>query len=279
MNWCRSTNTRRVVKTVALAAAVFLAAARVRAQQTADELYQKAGEAADKDQFEEACDLLRQLAKTKPDYRNSDALLNSDCNSAQSQHAYEEKLYQQGVDLYKQQNYEGAKGKFDQAQKVEMWLKRPAHRDEVAGYLKDLAVKLTPANPQPKVPSNPKPKPEPKVTPNKPEPNAANLPDSEEATLRSGLHAYFDGDFAGAEQKLTGYIDKKGKRQGLAYFFRGAAYCTEYYLAGEKDDNQKVNAMTDFRSAKKSSQEFQPPRQYVSPKILALYTDAVGAGN
>ncbi len=100
---------------------------------------------------------------------------------------------------------------------------------------------------------------------------------NDEQVLRAGLQAYFEGKIDEAERDLSEYLGKKGPKQDLAYFFRGAAYSTGYFLSGEKDGHQKDLALADFRSLKAHAAQFQPPQQFVSPKILALYSEAMGA--
>jgi tetratricopeptide (TPR) repeat protein len=98
-----------------------------------------------------------------------------------------------------------------------------------------------------------------------------------EQTLRAGLRAYFEGNINAAERDLSDYLDTKGPKQALAYFFRGAARSTRYLLSGEKDAEQKKLAVEDFRAFKSQAARLQPPEKFVSPKILTLYSEAVGA--
>jgi len=102
-------------------------------------------------------------------------------------------------------------------------------------------------------------------------------PVASERTLRAGLQAYFQGDLEEAERSLSDYLNNNGQKQALAYFFRGAAHSTRYFLSGETDSQQKEMAVNDFRALKQRAGQFQPPQEYVSPKILALYSEAVGA--
>jgi TolA-binding protein len=99
----------------------------------------------------------------------------------------------------------------------------------------------------------------------------------DEQPLRAGLAAYFAGKYEEAEQQLGEYVANRGRKIALAYFFRGAAHASRYFLSGERDMHQKDLAMADFRALQKNSGQFQPPTQYVPPKILSLYSQAVGA--
>lgn len=97
-----------------------------------------------------------------------------------------------------------------------------------------------------------------------------------EQPLRGGLQAYFEGHYEEAERQLTTYLNNNGRKRALAYFFRGAAHGTRFFLSGEKDAQQKQQALEDFRALQQDSRRFRVPEKYVPPKILALYTEAVG---
>jgi len=95
----------------------------------------------------------------------------------------------------------------------------------------------------------------------------------DEQPLRLGLEAYFTGQYDQAEQQFDVYAASHGRKIALAYFFRGATHASRYFLSGEQDVRQRELAIADFRSL--SNRQFQPPTQYVSPKILILYSQAV----
>ena len=99
----------------------------------------------------------------------------------------------------------------------------------------------------------------------------------EEQPLRQGLSAYFEGKYDDAEQHLGEYVDNHGSKLALATFFRGAAHASRYFLSGQKDTQQRDLALSDFRALPKSSPYFQPPKTFVSPKILDLYAQTVKA--
>ncbi len=99
----------------------------------------------------------------------------------------------------------------------------------------------------------------------------------EEQPLRQGLTAYFEGKYDDAEQQLGQYVDNHGRKLALAYFFRGAVHASRYFLSGQKNTQQRDLAFSDFRALQKSSQNFQPPKTFMSPKILDLYAQAVKA--
>lgn len=98
-----------------------------------------------------------------------------------------------------------------------------------------------------------------------------------EEPLRSGLRAYFEAKYDEAERQLTDYLNNSGRKRALATFFRGATHCARYFLSGEKDIRQKELALENFRGVQKEAARFRPPEKFVSPKVLALYTEATGA--
>jgi len=96
----------------------------------------------------------------------------------------------------------------------------------------------------------------------------------DEQPLHMGLEAFFNGKYEEAEQQMDAYVANHGRKAALAYFFRGASHASRYFLSGEQNAQQKNLAMTDFRTLQKDSPQFKPPKQYVSPKIVALYTQS-----
>lgn len=102
---------------------------------------------------------------------------------------------------------------------------------------------------------------------------------ADEAPLRQGLAAYFEGKYDEAERELGEYVEARGRKLSLAYFFRGAVRASRYFLSGERDTQQKELALADFRALSKDSRQFQPPKQYVPAKILSLYSQAVAGGS
>jgi tetratricopeptide (TPR) repeat protein len=100
---------------------------------------------------------------------------------------------------------------------------------------------------------------------------------ADEQPLRQGLENYFQGKYVEAEQELSAYVDGHGRKLALARFFLGAVHASRYFLSGEQDLHQKELAIADFRVLPKDAQQFQPPKDYVSPKILSLYMQVIGS--
>jgi len=326
---------------------------------------------------EEACEAAQQLDKAKPGDQQIQSLLKMSCNSVKGLQKQEENLFNQGVDLFKQNKFDDARQKFEQSYKLR-GLKNFHYRDKALDYIKRIdarqgeeqafqdAVKLfksskytdaqtrfTPiaqgsgphaaeardylnqistalqkqnadqqlrqafeegvhlydtgdttnayfdfekvakaggpnadkardymariekkqnkeeAKNRPPNPPPPQPKPEEHPTP--------NTTQGSDQSLRAGLRAYFSGDLDAADRDLSAYLKLNGPKQALAYFFRGATHSSRFFLSGEKESREKDRAVADFQSAKTHDQSFQPPSQYVPPKILALYSQALGA--
>lgn len=177
----------------------------------------------------------------------------------------EERNFERAVALFNQKKYQEARDLFNQINGA----KASVARD----YLAKIAELLKPPRVEP-APKPPTPKP---VTPTPPTPTPPVPTLADDGLLRQGLQDYFEGKTQEAEQALSDYLKQNGqKKEGLAYFFLGAAYGDGYFLSGEKDLHLRDMAVADFRSVRDHSPQFHPPAKYISPKILALYSDAAG---
>jgi len=396
-------------------------ASTVRAQQPLEDRYQKAVQSFNEAKMEDACDLLRQIEKESPGYKDVRTYLNPACDTARRVYEQEESLYKEGVDLFKQQQFDEAKQKFQQGRNLV--LKHPKYRAEIDDYLKQIETRLREESlyqqavqffnagqddeaakrflqieqakgtraaearsylqqikDRQETASRKKAADTDQQTFNdavsafnnknyadakarfqsriqKSSPNAsdarsylqqidaverqeaasrekakkavveegkdprqvaqqlvseartdmssgqfgaaveklrsAEILDSanrdvstmlasaqkrfEEEPLRLGLEAYFAGKYEQAEHQFDAYVTNHGRKMALAYFFRGATHAARYYLSGEQDKQQREFAMTDFRASQNDSRQFQPPTQVIAPKILSLYSQAVGA--
>jgi tetratricopeptide (TPR) repeat protein len=97
------------------------------------------------------------------------------------------------------------------------------------------------------------------------------------ALLDEGIRAFYKGDFRRAGEALEQYAAERGRHSALAYFYLGAIAGTEYFLGGEKDSKKAARAEALFAESRKASSQFQPPRDWVSPKIITMY-QKVAAG-
>jgi outer membrane protein assembly factor BamD (BamD/ComL family) len=355
---------------------------RAAAQDAVEERYQKALQLWNTAKIEDAYELLQQVEKERPGYKETQKFLNIARSEIPRMYATEKQLFDDGVASFDQRNYDDAKQKFEQAAKRP--LKYPKYRTQIEDYrnriaglereqqqvqqfdegvrlynqgdftgarsklnpvaqgtgskaneARDILKKirdyddcvrysssgqnasaLTPCDnvartrgpkaaeavgilnriKPPVTTGGPTPPPPPRPTPEKKEvavskppikptpsgsktatPPETPTPVASEKTLRAGLQAYFQGNLEEAERSLSDYLSNNGQKQALAYFFRGAAHSTRYFLSGKTDSQQKELAVNDFHAVKQRAGQFQPPQKYVSPKILALYSEAVGA--
>ena len=331
MSLSPDTSRGRAVRTGALVALLMLGAQRATAQETVEERYEQGVTFFNNAKMEEACDLLQQVAREKPDYKQTKTYMNVACNQVRRMIKMEEDLFNEGVQQFNQGRLDDAKQKFEQANKVQ--LKNPKYRSQANRYLKDIetrqseerlfqeGVRLLNAgkhadafttfekvvrgggpkaeearnylqrlqelarapNPPPKPPSKPAGAPGGSQPPSQPVvretpktvPEQTPTAEPTEPILRAGLQEYFEGRWDDAERDLSDYLNKNGSKRALAFFFRGATRSTRYYLSGQKDQPQKDLALADFRALKEHAAQFDPPRKFVSPQILAIYNEAV----
>ena len=408
---------------LALAAAMSSFVFAAPAQQTMEDRYQKAIQSFNEAKMEDACDAFRQIEKESPGYKDVHTYLNPACDSAKRTYEQEERLYQEGLELFKQGQLDEAKQKFTQGRSL--LLRHPKYRGEMDGYLKQIdtrmreeilyqqavqmfnegrdaealiqfgqmeqakgtraddarsylerikqrredAVRKKDAESDQQVfaeaarafnekrylnakarfqaliqtgsphtveaqsyvqridaalreeavvRENAKKT----VTESGKDPRqvaqqliaearadtsrgqhaaavdklkmagmldpanhdiaplleaAQEMADQE--PLRLGLEAYFAGNYDQAEQQLGLYVANHGRKIALAYFFRGATRASRYFLSGERDTQQRDLAVADFRASQKDARQFQPPKQYISPKIISLYSQSTGGGS
>jgi len=389
MNYCRSISRGQFLACGCLAV-LLIGEARPVPAQDIESRYQQAVDLFNNAKMEESCELLQQIDKEKPGYKQTKTYMNVACSQVSRMIKMEEDLFNEGVQFFNQGRYDDAKLKLDQASKVP--LKNPRYRSQIGRYLRDIegrqneerqfqeAVKLFeggryseaqtrfssvaqgggsraaearnylarvedalrqqrgaeeanklfsegvrlfnagkhadaqgnfekvvaaggPKAAEARVylqkleqmaraqasPAKPAGGPSvavvtpAKTAPQSGAPEGAPSPtgtgpssSANEQLLRLGLQAYFDGKFDEAEQALSDYLNNHGSKPALALFFRGASQGTRYYLSGEKDSRRKDLAKADFRALKERAAGFHPPDKYVSPKILALYSEAGG---
>lgn len=426
MIWCKRCSRRielagPILLVLATAMPPFAFAAP--AQQTMEDRYQKAIQSFNEAKMEDACDALKQIEKESPGYKDVHTYLNPACDSAKRTYEQEERLYQEGLELFKQGQLDEAKQKFTQGRSL--LLRHPKYRGEMDGYLKqidtrmqeeilyqqavqmfnegrdaeasiqfgqiekakgaraddarsylerlkqrreDAVRKKAAENDQQAFDEaakafNNKHYPDAKArfqalvqngSPHTAEAQSylqridaavreeaaarenakktviesgkdprqvaqqliaearadtsrgqyaaaveklktAEMLDPanhdiaplletaqemvDQEPLRLGLEAYFAGNYDQAEQQLGLYVANHGRKIALAYFFRGATRASRYFLSGERDTQQRDLAVADFRASQKDARQFQPPKQYVSPKIISLYSQSTGGSS
>jgi outer membrane protein assembly factor BamD (BamD/ComL family) len=408
---------------LALAAAMSSFVFAAAAQQTMEDRYQKAIQSFNEAKMEDACDAFRQIEKESPGYKDVHTYLNPACDSAKRTYEQEERLYQEGLELFKQGQLDEAKQKFTQGRSL--LLRHPKYRGEMDGYLKQIDTRMreeilyqqavqmfnegrdaeasiqfgqieqakgTRADDARSYLERIKQRREDAVRKKDAESDQQAFAEAarafnekryldakarfqaliqtgsphtveaqsyvqridaalrEEAVvrenakktvtesgkdprqvaqqliaearadtsrgqhaaavdklkmaeildpanhdiaplleaaqemadqepLRLGLEAYFAGNYDQAEQQLGLYVANHGRKIALAYFFRGATRASRYFLSGERDTQQRDLAVADFRALQKDARQFQPPKQYVSPKIISLYSQSTGGSS
>ncbi|MFB3922185.1 MAG: hypothetical protein ACE145_10715 [Terriglobia bacterium] len=141
MNWSADISPSRALPIGALAALVFLGAQSVPAQDALEERYQQGVGFFNNAKMEEACDLLQQVAKEKPDYKQTKTYMNVACSQVKRMFKMEEDLFNEGVQQFNQGKLDDAKQKFEQANKIQ--LKNPKYRGQASRYLKDIETRLS----------------------------------------------------------------------------------------------------------------------------------------
>jgi hypothetical protein len=258
-----------------------------RAQEGVDQQYKQALDFFNSARMEEACDLFQQVEKAKPGYMQTEAYLGMACDQVKRLRKIEEDSFNACVELFNQGQLDDARIKCNQAvEKAESHLKTPRYRSQILDLLKKIDSRKQEQARKEQAEREQKQKERAQKERTEKERAQRELagkeqaqkqqPSASEQVLRAGLKAYLDGKLDEAEQDLSDYLSHKGQKQSLAYFFRGAARSTLYFLSGEKDAQQKELALADFRAVRDQGDKIQPPQKYVSPKILALYFQAAG---
>jgi len=284
-----------------------------RAQETVEQRFQRARDLFNSARVDESCELYKQVQKEKPDFPQLKEEMGHACSDADDVRKFEDNLFNAGQKFIQQGKCDEARAKFENAAKVPLvhpkhkaeindilssWKEKDARYqkavslskqgriDEARAIFSDLASAACPRGPDAKDylaklanPVLPKPQPKnppPVVQQSTPQTTPADQGDAAaERLLRDGLQDYFEGKYNDAERNLTEYLQNGGKKQGLAYFFRGASHSTLYFVSGQKDMGEKGLAQDDFRAVKEHAAQFRTPDQYVSTKILDLYSDTV----
>lgn len=139
MSLSRNTSQGQAVRVGVLVVLLTLGAIRAPAQDVVEERYQQAVELFNNAKMEEAGELLQQVDKEKPGYKQTRTYMNAACNQVKRMIKMEEDLFNEGVQHFNQGQYDEAKQKFEQANKIP--LKNPRFRSQANRYLKDLEAR------------------------------------------------------------------------------------------------------------------------------------------
>lgn len=95
--------------------------------------------------------------------------------------------------------------------------------------------------------------------------------------LEDGVRQFYAGNFPETRRLLEQYVKENGKNLVLAYFYLGAVASTEFFLEGEKDREKEALARQLFAKGRRADKRFEPPREWISPKIVGLYERTAAA--
>lgn len=92
--------------------------------------------------------------------------------------------------------------------------------------------------------------------------------------LQQAIRDFYAGKFDETTRLLSQYAGDKGKYSALAYFYLGAAKCTQFFLENGSDPKKEAEAREFFRKGRQADPRFAPSADWVSPKIIAMYEQA-----
>jgi outer membrane protein assembly factor BamD (BamD/ComL family) len=87
-----------------------------------------------------------------------------------------------------------------------------------------------------------------------------------ENSVRSGLTAYFEGDYDSAIARLSEVQDKHPVTAEVCAFL-AYAYAAKYFLRGEEDQRLSQKAADAFKKVRELDASYQPDEKFVSPRI------------
>lgn len=90
--------------------------------------------------------------------------------------------------------------------------------------------------------------------------------------LARAIGEYYKGNYTEAETHIKDYQNVNGSKKALGYFFSGVSKMTRYYLGGASDKKLLNDAEAALRIAKGTPGFKAPGEEYVSPKILKIYS-------
>jgi tetratricopeptide (TPR) repeat protein len=104
---------------------------------------------------------------------------------------------------------------------------------------------------------------------------ATEVPSPEDRGLAQAIEDFYRGEFQQAAGKLASYPGE-GPRRALAMFYLGACELSVYYLAPAGNAPKEVyeRAVEHFRAARQIVPTFTPPEQYVSPRVLKVFSES-----
>jgi hypothetical protein len=97
---------------------------------------------------------------------------------------------------------------------------------------------------------------------------------TDDSNLAEAISGFYRGEYQQSQAKLASYAGD-GPRKALALFYLGACELSQYYLAaGEPPKDLYDRAVEHFRAARKTAPSFAPPVQYISPRVMKVFSEA-----
>lgn len=94
----------------------------------------------------------------------------------------------------------------------------------------------------------------------------------QDALLEDAIREFYAGNLSHADQLLEQYVGQPAShKKALAYFYRGAIVCNDYFLTGAKDEQKGARAREFFSRARQADGKFTPSRDWIPPKIIEIY--------
>ena len=99
----------------------------------------------------------------------------------------------------------------------------------------------------------------------------------QETLLRLAVQSYYSGEYTETIAQLKGYLEAKKQppNAAMAYFFLGASVASVSMLSENAPAQSLETAKEHFRTGRHIDPDFTPPLESVSPRVLAIFSQAV----
>ena len=99
----------------------------------------------------------------------------------------------------------------------------------------------------------------------------------QEPLLRLAVQSYYSGEYTETIAQLKGYLEanKQPPYAAMAYFFLGASVASVSMLSKNAPPQSLQTAKEHFRTGRHIDPDFTPPLESISPRIQAIFSQAV----
>ena len=99
----------------------------------------------------------------------------------------------------------------------------------------------------------------------------------QETQLRLAVQSFYSGEYAESIAQLKGYLEEKPRPPfaPFAYFYLGASLASVTLMSENAPDHALATAAEHFRTSRHIDPGFIPPLETVSPRIRALFSQAL----